>query len=511
MKWLLRRPAVTNTVVSGAPTNRDQEDADLQQALAASAAESGVPPQESGLVDDNPNPKYFGPANRTDYDADQWAMVPTQPATTSTTRTGPAPSARKRDSGAPVLLRHSRESRLGPLVTILHEIPLVRNILLSYGLPSRSYGHNSEWWAGKPILTAEELAAINTGDIWADSPRPDFGEELHRLMAFLEQTNRSYGMVDGLAESKAMNPEYTWVNDWELLLFQALKDIPQSNPSYDISPLLLRGRVLPVSSNASEGPSDAQPFEEDAADNAMDFAFLDVSLDVDAYYWVNTLYDALDHLMWSDALSANSTYPEDAKMAVLEKPSEVITIRLGGTGLLKPCSIPAVFFPDRYLMSLKDTALHSQNQMREIRIGLQKLANWEQHLIQNDGKLGNGKIKWRDVVHDVRDSYRRMIEAVEGLLQQQTHDAQFRRAEDLWKSGHPYSMDDIRIIHTWTGPYELTPEEEAKRKQYDHIIQVAKDRIEKVNQDLAGTSKHWHESIWLLTFLQAFKNKEMSW
>ncbi|KAK6855983.1 hypothetical protein PG995_008134 [Apiospora arundinis] len=62
----------------GAPTTTADEDADLQRALAESAAQSGVPLQEVGVVDIDTNVKHFGPANRPDYQQDQWAMVPTK-------------------------------------------------------------------------------------------------------------------------------------------------------------------------------------------------------------------------------------------------------------------------------------------------------------------------------------------------------------------------------------------------------------------------------------------------
>ncbi|KAA8572431.1 hypothetical protein EYC84_003051 [Monilinia fructicola] len=51
----------------------DNNDTELQQALAASMADAGLPPQQSGVIDSEK--PFFGPATRADY-GDNWAMVP---------------------------------------------------------------------------------------------------------------------------------------------------------------------------------------------------------------------------------------------------------------------------------------------------------------------------------------------------------------------------------------------------------------------------------------------------
>jgi hypothetical protein len=356
---------------------------------------------------------------------------------------------------------------------------MARNILLSCGSPARSYGHNSEWWKGQPILKAEDLVKMRTGqNTWEQEPHPEFGEELHRLMAFLDQTERSYAVIDGLVETSPIRS--AWGLDFEAQLFHALKDEAADNPSFDISPLMLKGRVVPVLP-----PQEPSSIGDDVEEEVMDFSFLDVHIDSDSYSWVNTLYDALDHLLWNGALSSDQPYPENAKMAVLVKPSEIITIRLNGAGLSRPCKIPATFYADRYLESRRDMAVHFQTQIHEIRRkGLQQLYKWEQDRIKCNGEQGCNDFQWLDVPHDVRNCYGKIIQTTQYLLERLRKDAQWRYFERRWENGEPYSMDDLRLIHQWMGPLEMTPDERARQQQLERIIEVSKNKIDEVNQDM---------------------------
>ncbi|EMR63837.1 putative ubiquitin interaction domain-containing protein [Eutypa lata UCREL1] len=287
-------------VFEGAPTNHAEEDAALRRALAESAAESGIPAQQSGVIDTGSAPKHFGPANRSEYDSAQWAMVPTK-AATEVTDTDPKPSMRKRQPGTPAFIRQTKDGRLGSLLSIYHKIPLVRNILLSFPDSARTYGHNSEWWKGQPILKPEVLAAMARGEqVSGDDGHPAFSEELHRLMAFLDNTDRSYATVDALTETTPLD----------------------------------------------QGPNTCQP-------------------------------------------------------------------------------------------------------------------------------------------HDIRECRQKIIEAFGILIDQQRKNAQWRYYDERWNKDIPYSMNDLRLISTWAGPYELTAEEEAKQKRWDLIIQTAKNELEQLEQDIA--------------------------
>ncbi|KAI0471600.1 hypothetical protein GGR56DRAFT_654778 [Xylariaceae sp. FL0804] len=466
----------------GAPTNAAQEDEDLRRALAESAVASGLPPQETGVVDTEPN-KYFGPANRTQYDNEQWAMIPTK-AAEEVLQPEPAPSNRTRPSGAPAFLRQTRQHRLGALVSIYHKIPLARNILLACGGEARNYGHDSKWWKGSSILTQESMAALSRGEeIWGDAARPNFAHELQRLLAFLEMTNRSYGSVDSLASTPAMDSSsVTWPSDTENAFFMAIKNTSDETPDSDISDLVTVGKYVPLT--AAESSDSSNDTDEYADEATTPFIILDIQSGIDGYKEVNTLYDALDHLLWQHALTLEHTFPEDAGMALLVKPAKVITLRLGGDGLTKPCEIPGVFYADRYVPARKDLAIHFQKQAREVKRGLRWLTAQEESRVRCDGKRGCAKYEGLDPVHDVRQCCQMSIDLGQKLIQRQRRDAQWRYYERRWEQGIPYSMTDLGLIHSWTGPYELTPEETADKEQWESIIQTTQDTIDRVNRDL---------------------------
>ncbi|KAI0600380.1 hypothetical protein F4775DRAFT_545592 [Biscogniauxia sp. FL1348] len=482
----------------GAPTSSAQEDDDLRRALAESAAESGLPPQEAGIVDNDTNMKYFGPANRPQYASEQWAMVPTK-ASVEATKTEPAPSQRKRAPGAPAFLRQTKDHRVGAIISIFHKIPAVRNILLNCGRPSRNYGHNSEWWRGQPIFKQEHLTAMARGEeLWGEEAHPDFSEELHRLVAFLDQTDRSYGTVDCLVETKPVDSTFgAWMPDVEEKLFEALKEEGSNNPDCDLDPMTTTGKLV------SMMPAQAEQSTENSEDQGEDdqetsFMFLDIQLDQNVYAWVNTLYDALDGLLWQNAVLLDQTFPEDAKFAVLSKPADVVTMRFGVTGLSKPCEIPAIFYADRYMVERKDIAIRLQNQLREFRKGIQRVTRWEKARVRCKGQHNNPMFPGFDRPHDVRECLGKVISTAEYLIKRQREDAQWRYYEERWQRGIPYTMNDLRLIHTWTGPFELTPKEESDKQVWEDIISQAKDGIEQVNRDLAKCKykkEEWNESL----------------
>ncbi|KAH8159148.1 hypothetical protein CIB48_g9099 [Xylaria polymorpha] len=472
-----RPPSRANNRSPLGPANTTEEDAQLARALAESAAESGITPQEVGVVDHQTNFKYFGPANRSEYDTEMWAMVPTK-ANGWTEAADPPPSNRKRDTDAPTFLRQTKDHRLGSILTIYNKIPLARNFLLRCGKPAPTYGHNSEWWKGKPILRQDVLAKMATGeDVWGEDAHPDFIEELHRLMAFLDRSERNYASADNLAETKAVDENFgSWIVDVEDRLFRALADASTTSPDCGREHMTTTGKIISV---MPPPPSQSEPDgQSEKEDDTTSFMFLDIALDFDSYSWVHTLYDALDHLLWSSALSLDYTFPEDAKTAVLLKPAEILTMRIGGLGLEKPCEIPAVFYADRYMNSRKDLALHFQTQIREIKEALKKLAWTEAERATCTGQICSFNVQGLDQTHDVRDCCRKMIEYAEHLLKRQKEVVQWRHFQDQWRSGTPYSMDDLRLLHTWSGPSHFTDDEKADQEKWKHIIKMCEEKIE---------------------------------
>jgi hypothetical protein len=404
--------------------------------------------------------------------------------------TDPPPSNRKRDTDAPAFLRQTKEHRLGALLSIYSKIPVARNFLLRCCKPAATYGHNTEWWKGHPILRPDVLARMATGEnVWDEEAHPDFCEELHRLVAFLDKTERSYGNADTLAATRAIDGSYgTWgIPDVEERLFQALHNASAENPDCGIEEMTTTGKVMSVRPASPDGSElDVRNEEEESITS---FLFLDIVLDHDSYLFTDTLYDALDHLLWSSALSLDYTFPEDAKTAVLLKPAEVLTMRFGGAGLVKPCEIPAVFYADRYMNSRSEIALHFQTQIREIKKALKGLDLWEAEQTKCLGQLCRWQLNGFNPIHDVRHCCTKMILYTEKLLERQEKDAKWRQFQSQWEKGKPYNMDDLRLIHTWSGPLEFTDDEKADQERWKQIIQTCQDKVAEVSHILTGKSE----------------------
>ncbi len=378
-------------------------------------------------------------------------------------------------------------------MSIYHKIALVRNIFLSHPGSARTYGHNSEWWKGQPILKPEVLETMMREEtVPGMDGRPVFGEELHRLMAFLDKTDRSYGTVDSLIETEPIDPpdQNNWSVDYESRFLDYLAEAKQQfSPEYDTTPMVSIGKVITASSmtNEADGGEVADDYEaSESEQNPVNFALLDITLNYEQWSWVNTLYDALDELLWTQAESADQPSPETST-AILVRPAEVITIRFNGAGLHKSCDIPAIFYADRYMENRQDLARHFQRQIYEIRTnGLQRLKRWEDHRVMCKGEPGCSKFVWLGQSHDVRTCRKKIIETFEILIDQQRKNAQWRHFEDQWEKDIPYSMSDLRLISTWSGPYELTAEEESKQRKWAHIVQAARDELEQLDRDMAG-------------------------
>ncbi|KAI0023594.1 hypothetical protein F4780DRAFT_728709 [Xylariomycetidae sp. FL0641] len=472
----------------GAPTNRSQEDADLQRALAESAADVGLPPQETGVVDAQTDQTYFGPANRPQYDSAEWAMVP---ASGPATKTDLEPSKRKRGPEAPAFLVQTKDHRVGALLSIYHKIPLARNILLRCGTPTRNYGFNSRWWRGEPILKQEHLQALHRGEhVWGDDMHPDFSEELHRIMAFLDNTERSFGTVDNLVETSAVDPSHgAYFPDVEENLYLALRQASIENPDCDVEPMTTEGKLLPVAPDTSN-PSES--FEEDSEPRDVgetSFMFLDIRLDSNQYATVNTLYDALDQLLWADTFQLDRSFPDSARFAVLTKPAEIVTIRIGVSGLSKPCEIPAIFYADRYTMARQDTARHFQLQIRKLKEGLRKLQLWEEARVRCKGDSGCSRMQGLGQTHDARECHGKAITISEQLMKDRIKDAQWRSFKKQTCGEEPFSMDDLQLIYTGQGPFQLTGEEQDEMYRLESIVKAAKDKIEEVDRDLVDCKR----------------------
>ncbi|KAK8147836.1 hypothetical protein G3M48_000947 [Beauveria asiatica] len=341
----------------------DQLNQDMERALRESAQEAGItaPGQESGVMENCTSTPYFGPATRSQYDHADWAMVPIGTAT-MTSNVSP-PSNRQRRMDAPAfLVQHPNtvgNHKLGGLLTILHEIPLARNILLKCGSPSETYGYDTEWWHGKSITPPQSVyAQTPDSDVeWSSNKdiKPGFEDEIHRLMAFLDSTERSYGSTSVLTEMvpyPAIGPEK-----------QFYEYLGQRNGQ----------AVYPLTQVASL----ALLHGDDLGDEDARFGLLEIEHLKSDYNNIKTLYEALDHLMWSDVLSWNEL-TQDSKMAMFKDMGEVVAIKFGGEGPEDSLEIPTELYPERYLTTRKREAHRIQKAWSETKLAMMKIERQEQ-------------------------------------------------------------------------------------------------------------------------------------
>lgn len=259
------------------PSTLAQEDEDLERALAESAAMSGIhTPQETGITGGSgaaniglaeasqpsgadtdypsnfvrpprpevaiaPKPQpiqldsatpYFGPASRTEYNANDWAMTRIAPSTRYA-----KPSARTRAPQTPAFLASTDSNYVNATLTVLHSIATARNALLRFGgIEPHTYGNSPGWWKGEAISPSgnlkngpeefgETIVAEDGTEVYIGPPSVDrdddekvthgalplgtiasreFIEETQRLMAFLDGSERSYAYVDALQETSLM-------------------------------------------------------------------------------------------------------------------------------------------------------------------------------------------------------------------------------------------------------------------------------------------------------------------
>ncbi|KAF5008094.1 hypothetical protein FDECE_5620 [Fusarium decemcellulare] len=362
--------------VPGVPNNQAQEEDDVQRALRESAQEAGItlPQGESTFTEPSASAPYFGPANRTDYDQNSWAMVPVGPSKGSTVNE-PGPSQRKRAPGGPALLVmsnvNSGSHKLGGLLTILHEIPMARNLLLGIGNPASSYGHNSDWWRGQEVLSPEILAKMSTEQQWNHERHNEtaFDEEVHRLMAFLDSTERGYGSVSVLTDLLKGSSNGVEKQFYEVLStrhWQQIKPLTQ---------------VASIAKFYGDGVDD----EEDAR-----FGILEMEHLRNEYDTIKTLYESLDHVMWSDTLSWENIH-EGSKMAFFKEMGEVLVLNISGDGPDDSIEIPTELYPEKYLTSRKDEARRLQKGWCQTKREINRLIGEKERVYRLWDDWDNGK------------------------------------------------------------------------------------------------------------------------
>ncbi|RFU81610.1 ubiquitin interaction domain-containing [Trichoderma arundinaceum] len=440
----------TGISLAGGTTMHSQEEEDMQRALRESAQEAGVtlPSQESGVTDHSTSTPYFGPANRSDYDQGNWAMVPVGPLKAKLSN-APSPSQRKRAPEAPAFIVQGSSSvgnhSLGGLLTILHEIPLARNVLLQCGSPAASYGFNSEWWNGQEILPPDVLRRIHSeGSRWDGddvdvdgAPRPNFEEEIHRLMAFLDSTERSYGTVNTLT---GLIPGAN-SNGVEKQFYERLGEV--------------NGEILgPLYQEATLVNVAGDDVGDEGYENAR-FGLLEVDHMRTEYLHIKTLYEAIDHMMWGDVLSWQEAN-ETSKMAMFRNMGEVLAIRVGNEGAPDSLDIPEKFYPERYLTSRKEEARRIMSAWCETKNALGRVTTEERRLQEWQNDWDQLTFNKRDMIHKASDQWQALANYLETA----------GRFQAMESSG----FDTNKYPDYRDAPCQMTREQAKHAEQVDEVL-----------------------------------------
>ncbi|KAK3403291.1 hypothetical protein B0T20DRAFT_475081 [Sordaria brevicollis] len=469
----------TGPYPTGAPSNQQEEDAQLQQALAASMNPSGMhtpqpntnglelppnlppppPPQESGVTS---NGGYFGPANRPDYDPDQWAMVPLR-----LRQTDPRPVSRQRASGNPVFLRNRSEDttnrhRVGGILTILHSIPAARNALLQLGtVPEYGYGSNNEWWKGQRILPPELQALREESGSGAESLLPPWSDELHRLIAFLDSTERAYGTADILARCKAPGVEDCWDSEKEFFDSYMATLRADNDDSRDDLTLKVKRSLYGTTEDSPEQPESVIFCE-----------------DVD--YVTGRLYGSLDNVFWMERNTSLESLDGAQYVTITKLPAVVIIGLRGSQGLQGAIEIPETIYLDRYMESNREKIEELQADRAKLKYALQKYEREEE-------KLTRWVDKETGTVGDRRAMIGDSIERCKTHIQQVKTRAYWRNfqesSSDVEGEGDGYRL---YLASTEKGT-SLSPDEANVIAYYERKINALTEEAAKIEKILQGT------------------------
>ncbi|KAL1839476.1 hypothetical protein VTJ49DRAFT_1485 [Mycothermus thermophilus] len=481
----------TAEYTSDTPTSRQEEEDQLQRAISASLGDSGMQtplafpppplafpppppmPQQSGVTTSgNESGVQFGPANRPEYEPDEWAMV-----RLANRDPDADPALRTRKPGAPVLLRCRNETewnkhRLGALLMIYQTIPAARNALLRTGeTPGYGYGNKSDWWQGQAIA----VPAQEPRDVVGDRVRVSWTDELHRLMAFLEGTDRAYGTADLL--TRAGNPEDHILDNAEKDFFY---NFAMSHQLPDGDPNILSTFMSSVEIGALE----------DLAVQATDsFGILDLQIRDDAELEFQTLYHALDWMFFTEFKLAKEDRTT-ARTAWMSQVSEVFTCRLQGVKKLPHAiDVPETLYLDRYLKNNYREIRELQLDMVEAMKAADAVKQKEEELLRwvnpQTGKVYDDR---RVLIKAALDRCRESIQRIKRGAAWRAHDQAGDKAADEFFLAEviedpPLLPDEAKVV----AHYEARIRE--LEQQAAHIQQVIDAQITPQKENIAALRK----------------------
>jgi len=360
------------------PSNKTEEDEQLQRAMAESLSAHGgqhpnghIPspqslppapplPQQSGVTNAN---KHFGPANRPEYNPAEWAMIPS-----SRVEDDPAPLDRKRSHDTPAFLRNRdtawKPSRLGGIIMVFHAIPMARKALLRTGSqPEYGYGNNPNWWKGDVILPPylQSTKDAQQDAAWASEFFPPLSDELHRLVAFLDSTDRSYGTADVIGDIKSVA---LGSGDRERGFFEQLELDPASEP--------FKARV------------DIVPGGEDPAyTQSSSFLLLDSQATQDEIGAImdNFCLEDLLNLIFFGSPLAEQTDPTRDRTAMITAAPQVLVFRsVSECPWPENAQVEETLYLDRYMSRNAEVVREEKRQLATVDAALARNRNKEREL-----------------------------------------------------------------------------------------------------------------------------------
>jgi hypothetical protein len=194
------------------PANRDDEDAQLAQAIHASQQNGSMDAfqQESGVVHaDGTSQQSYGPVTKDQSAHDkQWGMVPISAhgASSEIVPDVERPEERKNKDDEPRFLKNLPMGGYLPnFLTIGHAIPAMREALLLRDYTMAQYGQDAEWWKGHQIALPKIVHTESGAPADAEIDKWDeFIAETQRLMAALDSSERSYVSANAMTQSEIL-------------------------------------------------------------------------------------------------------------------------------------------------------------------------------------------------------------------------------------------------------------------------------------------------------------------
>jgi hypothetical protein len=194
-----------------APANRDDEDAQLAQAIHASQQNGSMDAyqQESGVVHADGTSQSYGPVTKDQSAHDkQWGMVPISAhgASSEIVPDVERPEDRKNKDDEPRFLKNLPMGGYLPnFLTIGHSIPAMREALLLRDYTMAQYGSDAEWWKGHQIALPKIVHTESGAPADAEIDKWDeFIAETQRLMAALDSSERSYVSANAMTQSEIL-------------------------------------------------------------------------------------------------------------------------------------------------------------------------------------------------------------------------------------------------------------------------------------------------------------------